>query len=120
MSTQDQSKPSKPGPIAIPLEIIRKMQEEVREMERRQKAMERQQTEDVELTVGTHESCGGPIIYKSSFRLACRPREVRFGGRNPTEEVMSCSCAQCGQSYDPLFPPYRNQLEAHRNRPIED
>lgn len=120
MSDQHQDKPFKPGLIAIPLEVVRKMQEEVREMKRRQEVMERQKWEDVELPVDTHKNCGGTITYKSSFRITCSPLEFRVGGRNPTEEVMSCSCAQCGQSYDPLFQPYRDQLEAHRNRPIED
>lgn len=76
----------------------------------------RQQNEEVILTVGTHEDCGGEIEYVSKFHAV---GVVRLGGQNEMKEAASCHCKQCGVMFNPFFAKYRDQVVAHRNRTTE-
>lgn len=83
------------------------------DVQREAEAREQCQSEKITLVVGMHDGCGGEIEYLSEFRFV---GEVRLGGRNQTEENTSCHCKQCGVSFNPYFPHYRDQVTAYRNR----
>lgn len=107
---------SQPIPGTIE-EKFAKAQKEARDLERQ---IEKQKTGPISLTVGTHTGCGGEVVYVSSFGYAGSMSDFRIGGKNPKTESMKCSCKGCGALFDPLFEPYRTQVEKYRNHPIEE
>ena len=71
-------------------------------------------TEKVVLKVGTHEGCGGKIIYVS--RLTADKRLNIREYPTQTREDAKCSCRKCKLQFNPYFPVYRDQVTAQRER----
>lgn len=72
------------------------------------------QKQKLVLTVGTHEGCGGKIIYVS--RLTADKRLNIREYPTQTREDAKCSCCKCKLQFNPYFPVYRDQVTARRER----
>ncbi len=72
-------------------------------------------TEDVVLKVGTHDGCGGKIIYVSQF-IEYRNDGKAVGGPSQSREKVKCTCCKCKLKFNPYFPVYRDQVTAWRER----
>lgn len=72
------------------------------------------QKQKLVLTVGTHEGCGGKIMYVS--RLVADKRLNIREYPTQTREDAKCSCRKCKLQFNPYFPIYRDQVTAQRER----
>ncbi len=71
--------------------------------------------EKLVLKVGTHQGCGGSIVYVSQFLEVC-DRGKNICGPNQPREKAKCACKKCKLHFNPYFPVYRIQVTAWRER----
>ena len=73
------------------------------------------QTDKVVLKVGTHDGCGGMIMYASQF-VEIRDHGKDTLGPSQCREKVKCTCSKCKLKFNPYFLLYRDQVIAWRER----
>lgn len=70
-------------------------------------------TDKVVLKVGTHDGCGGKIMYVSQF-VEDRDHRKDICGPSLSREKAKCTCSKCKLKFNPYFPFYRDQVTLRR------